>query len=38
MKDNLSYFNVLSTKNKYIFGCHFEQTVKKWLKAYEECQ
>jgi hypothetical protein len=40
MKDGLSYFTISSiTKaaTKYVFGCYFEETVKRWVSAMSEC-
>lgn len=35
MKNDLFYFVVGSPKSKYVFGCNFQTTVKKWISVYE---
>lgn len=31
MKSELFYFLIETPKNKYVYGCLFEQTAKRWV-------
>ena len=37
MKNDFTYFTVASNKKKHVFGCNFEQTVDRWVEAFNKC-